>query len=83
MNNIDIEKKYNLCIENCNGILTVLYKKRDKISERISHLISHGYDPVSSEAEYDNICEDIHHICNWRREHPGCLLEGDPGFRWS
>ena len=87
MNNIDkdfqIEKKYNLCVENCNGILTRLYNDRDKIGELIDKLINHGFDTTPAEAEYDDICEDIRLICNWRNNHPDCLLEGDPGFRWN
>ena len=72
--------KTELSEKNCNARLDLLYKERDKIGERIDKLIVHGYDITAAEAEYSNIVDVINDICQWRREHPGCLLEGDPGY---
>ena len=75
-------EKYHICLENCNGILTNLYKKRDSIGQRISNLTARGYNVTDSENEYDKIVDEIDEICRWRNSHPGCLTEGDPGFRF-
>lgn len=74
-------EKYHICLENCNGILTNLYKKRDAIGHRIDTLMMRGYSTEDSEKEYDEIVDEIDEICFWRKSHPGCLLEGDPGYR--
>lgn len=71
----------NTCtIYNCNARLSSMYKERDNISHRIDTLISHGYDPSSAEKEYDELCDIIADHCVFRRSHPGCLIEGDPGY---
>jgi hypothetical protein len=64
---------------NCNYWLTYYYKKRDRISKRISTLCSRGYSTEALEKHYDRICEIISELCDFRRNHD-CLLEGDPGY---
>ena len=70
---------YTITEKNCNGILTVLYKERDKISERISQNEWKGLDTTILEKQYNDICDQIDEACEFRRHH-NCLLEGDPGF---
>ena len=79
MRNYD-DWKDGVTVNNCNARLDILYKERDKIGERIDKLIVMGYDITAAEAEYSNIVDVINDICQWRREHPGCLTEGDPGY---
>ena len=74
-------EKYNICEENCNGILTRLYKKRDNISERISRAIVNNIASEALEEMYNNLVNDIEEICIWRTHHD-CLIEGDAGFRF-
>ena len=79
MRNYD-DWKDGVSLSNCNARLDHLYKERDKIGQRIDKLIVMGYDITSAEAEYSNIVDVINDLCIWRRQHPGCLTEGDPGF---
>ena len=65
--------------KNCNGILTILYRERDKISERISRIEAMGQDPIVLNRQYDEICDQIDDLLEFRRNH-NCLTEGDPGF---
>ena len=70
---------YTITEKNCNGILTILYRERDKISEHISRVEAMGKDPIVLNRQYDEICDQIEEACEFRRHHD-CLLEGDPGF---
>lgn len=79
---LDAIKLYNVNKNNCNGVLSRLYKERDRISLKIDKAISSGNNPISLEIAYEVICNEISQICKWRDENPGCLLEGDPGFSY-
>ena len=73
---------YNINKNNCNGVLSRLYKERDRISQNIDRCISVGADTTYLENSYNKLCDHIYEICKWRSENPGCLLEGDPGFSY-
>ena len=66
--------------KNCNARLSAMYQERDKIGNNIDRLACRGYDTTAAEEKYDEICNAIAEYCEWRRSHPGCLLEGDPGY---
>ena len=61
---------------NCNNTLTKLYAIRDEISSLIDKYLWQGKDTSSLEALYDERCDVIEEICNWRRG-KNCALEGD------
>ena len=71
----------DITLENCNARLSVLYKERDKISRQISFLTAKGRDTLYYENKYTSISEVIQKLCDFRRTHEGCLLEGDKGYR--
>lgn len=71
----------DITLENCNARLSVLYKERDKISRQISLLTAKGRDTLYYENKYTSISEVIQKLCDFRRTHEGCLLEGDKGYR--
>ena len=71
----------DITLENCNARLSVLYEERDKISRQISFLTAKGRDTLYYENKYTSISEVIQKLCDFRREHEGCLLEGDKGYR--
>jgi hypothetical protein len=73
-------KIFNINLNNCNGVLTRLYKKRDSLEQRISNLVARGYNVSDLEKEHDTLVDYIDEICAWRKSHPGCLVEGDPGY---
>lgn len=64
---------------NCNGRLSSLYKMRDRQSATISRMAASGVDCSSAEYAYDNICDTIDELLEFRRHHD-CLLEGDYGY---
>lgn len=76
-------EKYNINESNCNGVLSRLYSERDRISRTIDKVIvySGGTYPEDLDKEYQDICDEISEICNYRSTHD-CLLEGDPGFSY-
>ncbi len=80
---MDIEMKYNLTERNCNFILSKLYEKRDRISSSLDKYMMLGLDIDPLNSQYQNLVDDIDQICRWRSDHPGCLLEGDPGYGCS
>ena len=55
---------YTITEKNCNGILTVLYKERDKISEKISQYEWKGLDTTILEKQYNDICDQIDEACD-------------------
>ena len=65
---------------NCNYWLTVLYQERDRISSIIDTIISTGGYTEEFERHYEATCNMIDTFLEFRRNHPGCLLEGDPGY---
>ena len=71
----------DITLENCNARLSVLYKERDKISRQISLVAAVGRDTLYYENKYTSISEVINVLCDFRREHEGCLLEGDPEYK--
>ena len=71
----------DITLENCNARLSVLYKERDKISRQISLVAASGRDTFYYENKYTSISEVIQKLCDFRRTHEGCLLEGDKGYR--
>lgn len=71
----------DITLENCNARLSVLYKERDKISRQISFVTAKGRDTLYYENKYASISEVIQKLCDFRRTHEGCLLEGDKGYR--
>ena len=71
----------DITLENCNARLSVLYKERDKISRQISLVTAMGRDTLYYENKYTSISEVIQKLCDFRRTHEGCLLEGDKGYR--
>ena len=71
----------DITLENCNARLSVLYEERDKISRQISFLTAKGRDTLYYENKYTSISEVIQKLCDFRRTHEGCLLEGDKGYR--
>lgn len=71
----------DITLENCNARLSVLYKERDKISRQISLLTAKGRDTLYYENKYTSISEVIQKLCDFKRTHEGCLLEGDKGYR--
>ena len=70
---------YKVNLNNCNGVLTKLYNSRDDISRRIDKTTDVNKRSML-EVLYEQTCEEIAEICEWRREHPGCLLQGDDGY---
>ena len=70
----------DITLENCNARLSVLYKERDKISRQISLVAASGRDTLYYENKYTSISEVIQKLCDFRRAHEGCLLEGDKGY---
>ena len=70
----------DITLENCNARLSVLYEERDKISRQISFLTAKGRDTLYYENKYTSISEVIQKLCDFRRTHEGCLLEGDKGY---
>ena len=70
----------DITLENCNARLSVLYKERDKISRQISLVAASGKDTLYYENKYTSISEVIQKLCDFRRTHEGCLLEGDKGY---
>ena len=70
----------DITLENCNARLSVLYKERDKISRQISFLTAKGRDTLYYENKYTSISEVIQKLCDFRRTHEGCLIEGDKGY---
>ena len=81
--NINMWDSYtkDITLENCNARLSVLYKERDKISRQISLVTAAGRDTLYYENKYTSISEVIQKLCDFRRTHEGCLLEGDKGYR--
>lgn len=77
----EVIRGYNINEANCNGILTRLYRERDKISKTIDLAISKGDDIAQEmyEKKYHEMVDDIDAICEYRKHHE-CLLEGDPGY---
>lgn len=71
----------DITLENCNARLSVLYNERDKIGTQIDALTCAGKDTKFYEDSYTKICEVIQTLCDFRRTHDGCLLEGDKGYR--
>ena len=67
---------------NCNGRLSYLYKVRDNISEEISMMKCKGIDTSTKEKQYNDLIDVIEELCKFRRNSPGCLIEGDTGFRY-
>ena len=80
--NINMWDSYtqDITLENCNARLSVLYKERDKISRQISLVTAAGRDTLYYENKYTSISEVIQKLCDFRREHEGCLLEVDKGY---
>ena len=80
--NINMWDSYtqDITLENCNARLSVLYKERDKISRQISLVAACGRDTFYYENKYTSISEVIQKLCDFRRTHEGCLLEGDKGY---
>lgn len=70
---------YKVNLNNCNGVLTKLYNSRDDISRRIDKATDNNK-RLMLEVLYEQTCEEIAEICDWRREHSGCLLQGDDGY---
>ena len=70
----------DITLENCNARLSVLYEERDKISRQISFLTAKGRDTLYYENKYTSISEVIQKLCDFRRTHEGCLIEGDKGY---
>lgn len=75
-----VQYKESLNERNCNARLAALYTTRDAVSAHISSMVSRGCDTLGLEAEYAEIIDTINELCIWRSNHPGCLLEGDPGY---
>ena len=80
--NINMWDSYtqDITLENCNARLSVLYRERDKISRQISLVAAVGRDTLYYENKYTSISEVIKKLCDFRRDHEGCLLEGDKGY---
>lgn len=70
---------YKVNLNNCNGVLTRLYRNRDEISHRID-MTQDANVKSMLELLYGQTCDEIMEISEWRREHSGCLLAGDDGY---
>jgi hypothetical protein len=66
-------------IKNCNARLNELYKIRDMISNNWElYVMTQGHDRV--DAKFNEIVDEINLYLTFRRNNPGCLIEGDPGY---
>ena len=78
---MDLEScKKEVTSNNVNYFLDKLYKERDKIGEEIDKCLWKGYSTESLENTYQEICDTIEYLCNFRRKCDYCALEGDPEY---